>query len=173
MRVSYTDKGVSKIVDINGENKSIVYENNSKILQLYDSIYKTIFIENNRDNQEVIKVLNKQNNEIQDILIPNSNFYEENPPSNMNKFSINRTGFDIESRVYYPSDFSDNNVYPLIVDIHGGPHGRFEDQIAINQEIFTKNGYIVIAVNPRGSSSYGSDFGKAVLNDWGGRIIMT
>ena len=86
----------------------------------------------------------------------------------MNKFSINRTGFDIESRVYYPSDFSDNNVYPLIVDIHGGPHGRFEDQIAINQEIFTKNGYIVIAVNPRGSSSYGSDFGKAVLNDWGG-----
>tara|TARA_B100001123_G_scaffold124703_1_gene145263 strand:+ start:4763 stop:6685 length:1923 start_codon:yes stop_codon:yes gene_type:complete len=168
LRVSYTDKGVSKIVDINGKNKSIVYENNSKILQLYDSIYKTIFIENNRDNQEVIKVLNKQNNEIQDILIPNLKFYIEYTPSNMNKFSINRTGFDIESRVYYPSDFSDNNVYPLIVDIHGGPHGRFEDQIAINQEIFTKNGYIVIAVNPRGSSSYGSDFGKAVLNDWGG-----
>ncbi len=168
LRISFTDKGVSKIVDINGESKSIIYENNSKIIQLCDSINKTIFIENNRDNQEVVKVLNKQNNEIQNTLIPNSNFFKENLPSKMNKFSINRTGFDIESRVYLPSDFSEKNVYPLIVDIHGGPHGRFEDQIAINQEIFTKNGYIVIAVNPRGSSSYGSDFGKAVLNDWGG-----
>ena len=168
LRISYTDKGVSKIVDINGENKSIIYENNSKIIQLCDSTNKTIFIENNRDNQEVVKVLNKQNNEIQNTLIPNSNFFKENLPSKMNKFLIIRTGFDIESRVYLPSDFSENNVYPLIVDIHGGPHGRFEDQIAINQEIFTKNGYIVIAVNPRGSSSYGSDFGKAVLNDWGG-----
>ena len=168
LRISFTDKGVSKIVDINGESKSIIYENNSKIIQLCDSINKTIFIENNRDNQEVVKVLNKQNNEIQNTLIPNSNFFKENLPSKMNKFPINRTGFDIESRVYLPSDFSEKNVYPLIVDIHGGPHGRFEDQIAINQEIFTKNGYIVIAVNPRGSSSYGSDFGKAVLNDWGG-----
>ncbi len=168
LRVSYTDKGISKIVDINGENKSIVYENNSKILQLCDSTNKTVFIENNRNMQEVVKVLNKQNNEIHDILIPNSKFYKENPPSKMNKFTINRTGFDIESRVYLPSNFSESNTYPLIVDIHGGPHGRFEDQIAVNQEIFTKNGYIVIAVNPRGSSSYGSDFGKAVLNDWGG-----
>ena len=168
LRVSYTDKGISKIVDINGENKSIVYENNSKILQLCDSTNKTVLIENNRNMQEVVKVLNKQNNEIHDILIPNSKFYKENPPSKMNKFTINRTGFDIESRVYLPSNFSESNTYPLIVDIHGGPHGRFEDQIAVNQEIFTKNGYIVIAVNPRGSSSYGSDFGKAVLNDWGG-----
>ena len=107
LRVSYTDQGISKIVDINGENKSIVYENNSKIIQLCDSTNKTIFIENNRNMQEVVKVLNKQNNEIQDILFPNSNFYKENPPSKMNKFTINRTGFDIESRVYLPSDFSD------------------------------------------------------------------
>ena len=168
LRLSYTDKGISKIVDIHNDNKSVIYDNNSKILQLIDSISKTIFIENNRNIQDVIKVLNKTNGEIKDVVTINSKFYQNNLPSIMNKFSITRNVFDIESRVYLPSDFSENNVYPLIVDIHGGPHGRFEDQIALNQEIFTKSGYIVIAVNPRGSSSYGSDFGKAVLNDWGG-----
>ena len=168
LRLSYTEKGISKIVDLHNDNKSVIYDNNSKILQLIDSISKTIFIENNRNMQDVIKVLNKTNGEIKDVVTINSKFYENNPPSIMNKFSITRNGFDIESRVYLPSDFSENNMYPLIVDIHGGPHGRFEDQIAVNQEIFTKSGYIVIAVNPRGSSSYGSDFGKAVLNDWGG-----
>ena len=168
LRLSYTEKGISKIVDLHNDNKSVIYDNNSKILQLIDSISKTIFIENNRNMQDVIKVLNKTNGEIKDVVTINSKFYENNPPSIMNKFSITRNGFDIESRVYLASDFSENNMYPLIVDIHGGPHGRFEDQIAVNQEIFTKSGYIVIAVNPRGSSSYGSDFGKAVLNDWGG-----
>ena len=168
LRLSYTEKGISKIVDLHNDNKSVIYDNNSKILQLIDSISKTIFIENNRNMQDVIKVLNKTNGEIKDVVTINSKFYKNNPPSIMNKFSITRNGFDIESRVYLPSDFSENNMYPLIVDIHGGPHGRFEDQIAVNQEIFTKSGYIVIAVNPRGSSSYGSDFGKAVLNDWGG-----
>ena len=168
LRLSYTEKGISKIVDLHNDNKSVIYDNNSKILQLIDSISKTIFIENNRNMQDVIKVLNKTNGEIKDVVTINSKFYENNPPSIMNKFSITRNGFDIESRVYLASDFSENNMYPLIVDIHGGPHGRFEDQISVNQEIFTKSGYIVIAVNPRGSSSYGSDFGKAVLNDWGG-----
>ena len=173
VRLSYTHKGISKIVDIDEKgNKNIVYENNSKILQVCDSLNKSLFIENNREVHEVIKVIDKKNGEIKNLIVPNSEFYNEKPPSNMTKFEINRTGFTIESRVYLPSNFSDQKKYPLIVDIHGGPHGRFEDQIAVNQEIFTNSGYIVLAVNPRGSSSYGSDFGKAVLNDWGGEDYL-
>ena len=173
VRLSYTHKGISKIVDIDEKgNKTIVYENNSKILQVCDSSNKSFFIENNRESHEVIKVIDKQNSETNNLIVPNSEFYNQRPASNMNKFEIERTGFTIESRVYLPSNFSDQKKYPLIVDIHGGPHGRFEDQIAINQEIFTNYGYIVLAVNPRGSSSYGSDFGKAVLNDWGGEDYL-
>ena len=172
LRVTYTDKGVSKIVDIDEDNKTIVYENNSKILQILDSNNKTIFIENNRDTHEVIKIINKEDGSTTDVLTPNLSFYSENKPAIMDKFSINRSNFEIESRVYLPSDFTYEKKYPLIVDIHGGPHGRFEDQIAINQEIFTKSGYIVLAVNPRGSSSYGAAFGQAVLNDWGGEDYL-
>ena len=45
----------------------------------------------------------------------------------MEKFEINRLNYQIESRLYHPNNINRSNTYPLVVDIHGGPHGRFED----------------------------------------------
>ena len=172
LRISVTSKGVSSIIELSNTNESTIYENQSKIIQIFDSNSKTFFIENNRNSHDVIKMLDKSNNKTIELVAPNKKFFKENSPSLMKKITIERNKYEIESRVYYPSDFNENNSYPLIVDIHGGPHGRFEDQIAVNQEIFTKSGFIVIAVNPRGSSSYGSDFGMEVNNDWGGEDYL-
>ena len=90
----------------------------------------------------------------------------------MEKFTIQRGGFEIESRVLLPPDFDDTQSYPMVVDIHGGPNGRFSDNFDPVHQIVATNGYIVLTVNPRGSSTYSPEFTKAVQEDWGGEDYL-
>ena len=93
-------------------------------------------------------------------------------PARMEKFTIHRGRFEIESRVLLPPDFTDAKSYPVVLDIHGGPNGRFSDNFDPVHQILATNGYIVLAVNPRGSSTYGPEFTKSVLGDWGGEDYL-
>ena len=94
------------------------------------------------------------------------------PPARMEKFAIRRGSFEIESRVLLPPDFADTKSYPLVIDIHGGPNGRFSDNFDPVHQILATNGYIVLTVNPRGSSTYSPEFTKAVREDWGGEDYL-
>ena len=98
----------------------------------------------------------------------NRDYLTERPPARMEKFSVNRGSVEIESRVFLPPDFDPDRRYPAVLDIHGGPHGVFSDSFSPQQQVLATAGYVVLAVNPRGSSTYGARFMKAVHRDWGG-----
>ena len=98
----------------------------------------------------------------------NDKYLDSHPPARMEKFSIRREGFEIECRIYFPPDFDPSHRYPLVLEIHGGPNGAFYDSFVPLQQLLATNGYLTLAVNPRGSSTYGDDFMAAVLDDWGG-----
>ena len=102
----------------------------------------------------------------------NRDYFEEHPAAAMEKFAITRAGMEIESRVLLPPGLDPSRPAPLVVDIHGGPQGRFSDKFDLNQQVLASAGYVVLAVNPRGSSSYGYDFVKAVHGDWGGEDYL-
>ena len=99
-------------------------------------------------------------------------YMESHPPACMEKFTITRGDFEIESRVLLPPYFDDTKKYPVVLDIHGGPNGRFTDNFDPVHQILATNGYIVLSVNPRGSSTYSPEFTKAVLGDWGGEDYL-
>ncbi|NKB72845.1 MAG: prolyl oligopeptidase family serine peptidase [Candidatus Latescibacteria bacterium] len=102
----------------------------------------------------------------------NSPFLDTHPAAAVEKISFDRAGCTIEARLLFPPDFESSNKYPLVLDIHGGPNGRFSDSYDIAQQMLIGAGYLVLAVNPRGSSSYGPEFLKAVLRDWGGEDFL-
>ncbi|MXY20773.1 MAG: S9 family peptidase [Dehalococcoidia bacterium] len=102
----------------------------------------------------------------------NRKYFEQRPPAKLEKVTHSRNGFEIESRVLLPPDFDPGASYPLVLDIHGGPHGVFSDSFNPQQQVLATAGYIVLAVNPRGSSTYGTDFMTAVLDDWGGEDYL-
>ena len=93
-------------------------------------------------------------------------------PASVEKISFERVGFEIQARLLFPQDFDESKTYPLVLEIHGGPNGRFSDSYDTTQQILVGEGYMVLAVNPRGSSSYGPEFVKAVLQDWGGEDFL-
>ena len=98
----------------------------------------------------------------------NRAYLAEHPPARPEKFTLEREGWEIECRLYFPPDFDPARQYPLVLEIHGGPNGAFYDAFAPLHQVLATNGYLTLAVNPRGSSTYGVDFMTAVLADWGG-----
>jgi dipeptidyl aminopeptidase/acylaminoacyl peptidase len=98
----------------------------------------------------------------------NEPYLEEHPPATMEKFKVHQGGQEIECRVLLPPGFDASRRYPMILDIHGGPNSRFYDWYDPYQQIIATAGYVVLGVNCRGTSSYGLDFAKMVLGDWGG-----
>ncbi len=102
----------------------------------------------------------------------NGEFLRALPAARVEKFSLKRSGWDIQARLLFPVDFDASKQYPLVLDIHGGPNGRFSDSYDVTQQVLSGAGYLVLGVNPRGSSSYGPEFLKAVLRDWGGEDFL-
>ena len=98
----------------------------------------------------------------------NDGWLAEHPPAAMEKFAINRGRWDIECRLYHPPGFDPTQRYPMLLEIHGGPNGAFYDSFVPWHQVPATAGYLVLAVNPRGSSTYGEEFVDAVLGDWGG-----
>ena len=71
-------------------------------------------------------------------------------------------GTRVQGWVVKPPDFQPSRKYPLIMEIHGGPHGMYNVGFSYMYQNFAANGYVVLYTNPRGSTGYGSDFGNAI-----------
>jgi dipeptidyl aminopeptidase/acylaminoacyl peptidase len=76
-------------------------------------------------------------------------------------------GQSIEGLLYLPPQATSGKV-PMIVDVHGGPTGAFEDGYYAFIEFLVGQGWAVFRVNPRGSTGYGAAFAAANKNDLGG-----
>jgi dipeptidyl aminopeptidase/acylaminoacyl peptidase len=78
-------------------------------------------------------------------------------------------GWDIEGVLHYPLDYRPGARYPLILQVHGGPHGRFSASFNQSAQMWAARGYAVLQSNPRGSSGRTFEFSNANVNDWGGK----
>lgn len=82
----------------------------------------------------------------------------------------------VGSRVYgfitKPANFTATKKWPLIVLIHGGPQGAWNDSWSYrwNPQLFAAAGYVVFTPNPRGSFGYGQKFVDDISGDWGGKV---
>ncbi len=75
------------------------------------------------------------------------------------------TSFDgkkIQAWIQKPPDFDPNKKYPLILNIHGGPHAAYGWVFDHEFQWMAAKGYVVLYPNPRGSTSYGQDFGNII-----------
>jgi dipeptidyl aminopeptidase/acylaminoacyl peptidase len=71
-------------------------------------------------------------------------------------------GRPIQTWVQRPPDFQEGKKYPLILDIHGGPHSAYGYTFDHEFQWMAAKGYVVLYPNPRGSTSYGQEFGNVI-----------
>jgi len=77
-------------------------------------------------------------------------------------------GGSIHGWLMKPTEFAPEQKYPLILEIHGGPHTQYGCTFFLQFQLLANNGYGVLFTNPRGSHGYGQEFVNAVRGDYGG-----
>lgn len=82
-------------------------------------------------------------------------------------------GAKVAGWIVKPPNFNPGRKYPLVVLIHGGPQGAWNDNWGYrwNPQIYANNGYVVFMPNPRGSTGYGQKFVAEISGDWGGKVF--
>jgi dipeptidyl aminopeptidase/acylaminoacyl peptidase len=81
-------------------------------------------------------------------------------------------GLRVQGWVMTPPGFDPTKKYPLMLAIHGGPHGMYSvatSYMWFEWQYYASQGYVVLYTNPRGSSGYGSAFGNAIKNAYPGK----
>ncbi len=76
-------------------------------------------------------------------------------------------GWPMDGWILKPPDFDPAKKYPLVVEIHGGPHTQYGYGFFHEMQMLAAEGYVVLYTNPRGSCGYGYDFANAVRGAWG------
>ncbi len=78
----------------------------------------------------------------------------------------------IHGFIVKPPQFDKTKKYPMIMLIHGGPQGAWLDAWSFrwNPQIWAAQGYVIVAINPHGSTGYGQAFTEQISGDWGGAV---
>jgi len=74
----------------------------------------------------------------------------------------------VEGWIVKPPDFDPAKKYPLILEIHGGPFANYGDRFDTNKQIWAAKGFVVLYINPRGSTSYGEEFANLIHHAYPG-----
>ncbi len=77
-------------------------------------------------------------------------------------------GTTVQGWLMKPAGWRADRRYPLILSIHGGPHGMYGYGFNSTFQAYAARGYSVLYLNPRGSSGYGQKFSDGTLREWGG-----
>ncbi|MGW8267378.1 MAG: prolyl oligopeptidase family serine peptidase [Longimicrobiales bacterium] len=83
-------------------------------------------------------------------------------------FDSSYDGRRIQGWVLTPPDFDPANRYPLILEIHGGPFAAYGPHFTAEDQLYAAAGYVVFYANPRGSTSYGEEFGNLIHHAYPG-----
>ena len=74
----------------------------------------------------------------------------------------------IDAWLVLPPKFDASRKYPLILEIHGGPFASYGPYFSTDNQLYAAAGYVVLYVNPRGSTSYGAKFANYIHHAYPG-----
>lgn len=178
--VQYEDKGLTKLgyLDLNGALTEYVnnvggttlgrpYSSGSFSVSGSGKIAYTIsfpdrpadvgLIENSKSQPKVLTSLNE------DLLQ-----FRSLAPVKEIPYKSSVDGRDLQGWLMYPANFDEKKKYPLIVENHGGPIANYGPFFSAEMQLFAAKGYFVFYPNPRGSTSYGEEFGNLLFNNYPG-----
>ncbi|WP_276302194.1 alpha/beta hydrolase family protein [Halorussus lipolyticus] len=109
--------------------------------------------------------------EITRLTALNDDLISERHTPDFRRLTFESDGQEIEAIAYFPSDFDPDNPdpKPLVASIHGGPISYDAPTFSFEHAYLTGQGYVVLRVNYRGSSSYGRAFSEQIRGEWGPR----
>jgi dipeptidyl aminopeptidase/acylaminoacyl peptidase len=116
-----------------------------------------------REPVDVVRLALRQPNQIATLTHVNADLLERIRLGEVEEIWYSSSNHQrVQGWIVKPPSFDPSKKYPLIMEIHGGPHGMYN--VAFNPmfQNFAANGFVVLYTNPRGSTGYGTAFGNAI-----------
>lgn len=85
------------------------------------------------------------------------------------RYKSSYDGREIQGWIVKPPDFDPDKKYPLLLEIHGGPFANYGDRFSAEIQLYAAAGYVILYANPRGSTSYGQEFGNLIHHNYPGQ----
>ncbi|MDC7993908.1 S9 family peptidase [Altibacter sp. HG106] len=178
--IQYNDIGKTKIgyIDLNGKVTDLVdnvggttlgrpYASGSFSLSKNGTIAYTL---STTDRPADVAIVSKRN--MNPTLITNLNRdlldYRLMAKVDEIRYTSSVDGRELQGWIMYPPDFNKRKKYPLIVENHGGPILNYGPHFSAEMQLYAAAGYMVFYPNPRGSTSYGEEFGNLLYNNYPG-----
>jgi dipeptidyl aminopeptidase/acylaminoacyl peptidase len=76
--------------------------------------------------------------------------------------AVSTDGTEVEAWIIRPAGFEQGRTYPVLLNIHGGPFAQYGNRFFDEFQVYTGAGYVVVFANPRGSSGYSEEWGRAI-----------
>ncbi|MFJ8089541.1 S9 family peptidase [Lysinibacillus sp. NPDC095746] len=114
------------------------------------------YVNLNNGDQEQLTNVNEEFLKTKELSVPEAVEYE------------GADGWKVSGWMMKPIGYKEGEKYPLILEIHGGPHAMYANSYFNEFQILAAQGYAVLYTNPRGSHGYGQKFVDAVRGDYGG-----
>lgn len=173
----YSDKGNSKVAHVDLTGKVTVLADNLGGLSLgrpYSggqfSVAKdgTFAFTHSTPDHPADVAVGKQGSSVKRLTRLNDDLFAYKKLGKVEELWVKSSfdGEDIQAWICKPPNFDPNKEYPLILEIHGGPFADYGDRFSAEVQLYAAAGYVVVYANPRGSTSYGADFGNLIHHNY-------
>ncbi len=130
---------------------------------------RAVFWAHSFDSPGAIFELDLQSGEVTELLDPNARWIERVGLIEPQPFTVMVAGREIEGWVFLPPGHEDDQRWPTVLSIHGGPEWMYGGYFLPELHVLPSFGYAVLAANPTGSTGYGRAFLEDIQGDWIGR----
>ena len=106
--------------------------------------------------------------DIETLAALSGNLLRERTLGNVEEIAFDSSvdGRKIQGWVIKPPNFDRARKYPLLLEIHGGPFASYGASFAVELQLYAAAGYVVLYLNPRGSTGYGEEFADLIHHDY-------
>ena len=152
-------------VDLAGTVEELHYDEHLAITSIAGNGDVLVYSASQPDRLEDLYLLGAMPEPLVDA---NASFLEGVRLGEWEKFTYESSdGQEIDGWIIYPLDYQPTEKYPLLLLIHGGPHGAYGPAFMFLGQIFAGQGYVVLFTNPHGSTTYGQEFTASIDQNWG------
>ncbi|UCD39184.1 MAG: S9 family peptidase [Fidelibacterota bacterium] len=144
-------------------------------LQLSPSGETIVFLHQKMANPPEIYKWNMAQDEEMQITHTNDDLLSQLEMNESEEFWFKGAGgTSMHGLLLKPPGFSPERQYPLLFLVHGGPQGAWSNMFHFrwNAQLFASPGYVVVMINPRGSTGYGQKLTDEISGDWGGKVYQ-
>ena len=167
---SYADKGNTKLAETTLKGKNSILTNNLGRGYSLAKDGRFVFITTRPDLPSDLAVGKTDGGQTKTITSVNSDLLTHKELGKVEEmwYKSSHDGLDIQGWIIKPPGFDPSKKYPLIIKIHGGPFANYGDRFYLEKQLMAAEGYVVLYVNPRGSTSYGEKFAQLIHHDYPG-----